>query len=146
MRMLLMLLLTSLASAVFACTGNEPNPTPTPTPPLNPTQTPDIPATVEAGILATTEAEASIDATVTARVEAARASEPTPIPTPTAAPTPTPTPTPPVAQTDGEIEAMASRLYDCIQGNEEFRQLFEQGAVFVVAAEGLTQEGAADLN
>ena len=40
---------------------------------------------------------------------------------------------------------MARRLYHCIQENEEFRQVFEQGAAFGVTSEGMTQESATDL-
>ena len=63
-----------------------------------PPPTPDVPATVEAGVIATREAETAIDATVEAKVAAAlTAPTPTTAPMPTATPRPTNTPYPTAA-------------------------------------------------
>ncbi len=98
MRIAVLIFLGIAALAVLACTGSVPESLPTSTPESNPTVTPNIAATIEASILATREAEASIEVTVTARLEATRAAEPTPTPLPTPthtlAPTATPTPRP----------------------------------------------------
>ena len=68
--------------AIIACNGGPAEPTP------------DINATVAAGIRATQEAEAAIDATVSARVAETATASPTATPIPTPTPTPAPTPTP----------------------------------------------------
>lgn len=120
------LVLVSMLWAI-ACTDSTAQP-PTATP--LPEPTPDVQATVEAGVAATKEAEASSVATVEARVAATKAAEPTatPIPTatpqptatvaptatpePTATPAPTPTPTP----ISGD-EKLVRDFFDCLNSN-----------------------------
>ena len=87
MRIASLIFLTILSLAVLACTGRETVPTH------------DIQATVEAGIAKTKEAETSIESTVTARLEATRAAEPSPTQQPTPTFTPQPTLAPTVAPT-----------------------------------------------
>ena len=77
MRVVLLLPLVVLALTALSCTGNEPAPSPAPTFVESATvPTPDISAAVESGIAATKEAEASIEATVTARVKATKPQTP----------------------------------------------------------------------
>ena len=120
--------------------------------------TADVGATVEAGVRGTREAEAGIEGTVAARVAGTAAALPTatPAPTPTATPAPTvaptatpvptatpaPTPAPTAGFTPGEIEVVAGNLYDCVQGNPDFKQIFVEAAVLGVATEGVAQESA----
>ena len=120
--------------------------------------TADVGATVEAGVRGTREAEAGIEGTVAARVAGTAAALPTATPTlvptatatvaPTATPAPTPLPTatpipaPAAGFTPGEIEVVAGNLYDCVQGNPDFKQIFVEAAVLGVATEGVTQESA----
>ena len=78
MRIVILIVLVIFGLAAVACTSEAPSPadTQTASPP-----TPDIPATVEASILSTREAETGIDATVKATVAATLAtSTPTPAP------------------------------------------------------------------
>ena len=100
--------------AAVACTSEAPSPADNQTASQ---PTPDIPATVEASILSTREAEAAIDATVEAKVAAAlTAFAPTPAPmtiatprpTNTPNPTATPRPTPTVAIVDDQGGSVAS--------------------------------------
>ena len=96
MRIVILVVLAIFGLAAVACTSETPSPvdTQTASPP-----TPDVPATVEAGVIATREAETAIDATVEATVAAAlTAPTPTTAPMPTAAPQPTPNPTPTMAE------------------------------------------------
>ena len=91
----------------------------------NPKPSPDLDATVEAWIAATMEAERSIEATVTSRVEATKEAEPTstpeptPTPEPTSTPEPTPTPAPSSATysslTTDEEERLLSDYFDCFK-------------------------------
>lgn len=41
--------------------------------------------------------------------------------------------------TDKEIDTLAGQLFDCLQDNHEYRQVFEQAAAFGAMAEGATQ-------
>ena len=132
--------------AVVGCGGGEVGPTA------------DVGATVEAGVRGTREAEAGIEGTVAARVAGTAAALPTAtlVPTATAAPTvaptatpyptatlvSTPTPAPTAGFTPGEIEVVAGNLYDCVEGNPDFKQIFVDAAVLGVATEGVTQESA----
>ena len=142
--------LAVFALLAVACTGGASEPTAAP---VDREPTPDVQAMVEAGIAATMEADQSIEATVTARVEATKDAEPTstpePTPTltlaPTATPSPTPLPTSPADPASEEMEDTAKRLYDCIQENEAYKKVFQQGAMYGATAEGMTEEGAADL-
>ena len=166
MRSGLLIFLAALSLAVVACAGGESAPSPTPIlepAAIEPTvaPTPDVAATVAAGIAATKEAEAAVEATITARVEATKAAEPTVTPTPTLTPTPQPTPTPTSTPTrmptptplptpteapiQTDINDIAEPLYDCLRENEEMKRLFLQGAVAGVAAEGVSEESAAEL-
>ena len=140
------LLVVGLVVAVVGCGGGEVGPTA------------DVGATVEAGVRGTREAEAGIEGTVAARVAGTAAALPTAtvVPTPTATPAPTvaptatpvptatpaPTPAPTPGFTPGEIEVVAGNLYDCVQGNPDFKQIFVEAAVLGVATEGVTQESA----
>ena len=127
--------------------------------------TADVGATVEAGVRGTREAEAGIEGTVAARVAGTAAALPTatlvptatatPVPTATVAPTATPAPTPlPTATpipapapgfTPGEVKVIAGNMYDCVQENPEFKQIFVDAAVWGVTTGGVTQESAAYL-
>ena len=140
------LLVVGVLVGVVGCGGGEVGPTA------------DVGATVEAGVRGTREAEAGIEGTVAARVAGTAAALPTatPAPTPTATPAPTvaptatpvptatpaPTPAPTAGFTPGEIEVVAGNLYDCVQGNPDFKQIFVEAAVLGVATEGVTQESA----
>ena len=81
MRIIILIVLVIFGLTAVACTSEAPSPadTQTASPP-----TPDVPATVEAGIRGTSEAEAAIDATMEAKV-AATLTTSTPTPTPAAA-------------------------------------------------------------
>ena len=79
MRIVILIVLVIFGLAAVACTSEAPSPadTQTASPP-----TPDVPATVEASILGTREAESAVDATVEAKVaETLATSAPTPMPT-----------------------------------------------------------------
>ena len=104
MRIIILIVLVIFGLTAVACTSEAPSPADTQTASL---PTPDVPATVEAGIRGTREAETAIDATVEAKVAATlttSAPSPTPMltatprptntPWPTATPYPTPTPEP----------------------------------------------------
>ena len=95
MRTAILIALVIFGLAAVACTSEEPSPadTQTASPP-----TPDVPATVEASILSTREAETAIDATVEAKVAETltiTTSTPRPTNTPEAPPLPTLAPTAP---------------------------------------------------
>ena len=81
MRIIILIVLVIFGLTAVACTSEAPSPadTQTASPP-----TPDVPATVEAGVRGTREAETAIDATVEAKV-AATLTTSTPTPTPAAA-------------------------------------------------------------
>ena len=95
MRIVILIVLVIFGLAAVACTSEAPSPSDTQT---ASTSTPDVPATVEAGVIATREAETAIDATVEAKVAAAlTAPTPTTAAMPTATPRPTSTPRPTAA-------------------------------------------------
>ena len=81
MRIIILIVLVIFGLTAVACTSEAPSPADTQTTSL---PTPDVPATVEAGIRATREAETAIDATVEAKV-AVTLTTSTPTPTPAAA-------------------------------------------------------------
>ena len=90
MRIVVIILFVTAALTLLACSSES---TPTATVPNEQSQpSPDLDATVEAWIAATMEAERSIEATVTSRVEATKEAEPTSTPEPTPTPEPTSTP------------------------------------------------------
>ena len=92
MRIIILIVLVIFGLTAVACTSEAPSPadTQTASPP-----TPDVPATVEAGVRGTREAETAIDATVEAKVAAIlTTSAPSPTPMLTATPRPTNTPWP----------------------------------------------------
>ena len=96
MRIIILVLLVISGLTAAACTGEAPSPADTQTA-SRPTV--DVPATVEAGVSGTREAETAIDATVEAKVAAALTTTtsipgPTNTPRPTATPYPTATPGP----------------------------------------------------
>ena len=92
MRIIILIVLVTFGLTAVACTSEAPSPADTQTASR---PTPDIPATVEAGIRATREAETAIDATVEAKVAAIlTTSAPSPTPMPKATPRPTNTPRP----------------------------------------------------
>ena len=91
MRVVLLIFLAIVSLAALACTGGETEPTSAPAA-SEPTH--DVAATVEAGIQGTQEAQASIDATVEARVVEARVVAALTTPYPTATPYQTATPYP----------------------------------------------------
>ena len=68
MKIVILIVLVVFGIAAVACTSEAPSPADNQTASQ---PTPDIPATVEASILSTREAEAAIDATVEAKVAAA---------------------------------------------------------------------------
>ena len=116
----------------------------------NPAPTQDITAAVEAAVEATREAERAVEETSTPIPTATRRPTPTryptytPVPTHTPFPTPTFVATPPAYSVDpGDIEQAVTALYDCIQSNEQFKELFIQGAL--LEAEGLQPETARSL-
>ena len=128
MRIVILIVLVIFGLAAVACTSEAPSPADNQTASQ---PTPDIPATVEASILGTREAEAAIDATVEAKVAAAlTASAPTPAPLPIATPRPTntpyptttPRPTPTVVIVDDQGGSVASdraalaALYNATEG------------------------------
>ena len=181
MKLLILCMLCFSVLWAIACSGGTTE-TPEATEPKEPT--PDIRATVESGVVATLEANQSIGATITARVEATKTAEPTatpdPTPTllptatsvevakaaePTATPDPTPTllptatrqapptpmpqatatPMPPSEYEHGEIEDLATQLYNCLQENGEYQEIYKLSAVSGAILEGMSSEGAADL-
>ena len=81
MRIIILIVLVIFGLTAVACTSEAPSPADTQTASQ---PTPDIPATVEAGIRGTREAETAIDATVEAKV-AVTLTTSTPAPTPAAA-------------------------------------------------------------
>ena len=81
MRIIILIVLVIFGLTAVACTNEAPSPADTQTASL---PTPDVPATVEAGVRGTREAETAIDATVEAKV-AATLTTSTPAPTPAAA-------------------------------------------------------------
>ena len=92
MRIIILIVLVIFGLTAVACTSEAPSTADTQTASR---PTPDIPATVEAGIRATREAETAIDATVEAKVAAIlTTSAPSPTPMPKATPRPTNTPWP----------------------------------------------------
>ena len=92
MKIIILIVLVIFGLTAVACTGEVPSPADTQTASL---PTPDVPATVEAGIRGTREAETAIDATVEAKVAATlTTSAPSPTPMLTATPRPTNTPGP----------------------------------------------------
>ena len=92
MKIIILIVLVIFGLTAVACTGEVPSPADTQTASL---PTPDVPATVEAGIRGTREAETAIDATVEAKVAATlTTSAPSPTPMLTATPRPTNTPWP----------------------------------------------------
>ena len=134
-------LVTVVLMAVAAgCSGSVPPPTA------------DVDATVEARVGAAREADL---ATAEARAEAIRAAAPTdtPVPVPTSTPVPVPTDTPvstlvptpePYVVAPGSVERGVDVLYACLQTHEEFRALFVSG----IESSGLDRdsaEGLADL-
>ena len=156
MKLLILGMLCFSVLWAIACNGDAMEP-PEATEPQEPT--PDIRATLESGAVATQEANRSIEATITARVEATKAALPTatPDPTPTLLPTaihqtpPTPrpqataTPMPPSGYEHGEIESLAVQLYNCLQENGEYREIYKSRAVSDAMLEGMSPEGADDL-
>ena len=92
MRIIILIVLVIFGLTAVACTSEAPSPADTQTASR---PTPDVPATVEAGIRGTREAETAIDATVEAKVAATlTTSAPSPTPMLTATPWPTNTPWP----------------------------------------------------
>ena len=92
MKIIILIVLVIFGLTAVACTSEVPSPADTQTASL---PTPDVPATVEAGIRGTREAETAIDATVEAKVAATlTTSAPSPTPMLTATPRPTNTPWP----------------------------------------------------
>ena len=92
MRIIILIVLVIFGLTAVACTSEAPSPADTQTASQ---PTPDIPATVEAGVRGTREAETAIDATVEAKVAAIlTTSAPSPTPMLTATPWPTNTPWP----------------------------------------------------
>ena len=90
MRIIILIVLVISGLTAVACSSEPPS---TPTEQTESRPTADVPATVEAGIRGTREAETAIDATVEAKVAAALpTSTSTPAPMPTATPPPTNTP------------------------------------------------------
>ena len=84
MKIIILIVLVIFGLTAVACTGEVPSPADTQTASL---PTPDVPATVEAGIRGTREAETAIDATVEAKVAATlTTSAPSPTPMLTATP------------------------------------------------------------
>ena len=79
------------------------------------TREPDISATVSARVQETKQAERRIEETVQAKIEQTREAE--------ISPTPTPTPTPAPGENE-RLDKIFSEYYDCIQNNQNFRQLF----------------------
>ena len=88
MRTAILIVLAIFCLAVVACSSEAPAPADTQT---ASSPTPDVPATVEAGLRSTREAETAVDATVEAKV-AATLTTSAPTPMPTATPTATPKP------------------------------------------------------
>ena len=81
MRTAILIVLVIFSLAVVACSSEAPSPADTQT---ASSPTPDVPATVEAGLRSTREAETAVDATVEAKVAATlTTSAPTPMPTAT---------------------------------------------------------------
>ena len=127
MRMLGLLLLTGLILAGCA----------------NPAPTQDITAAVEAAVGATRQAERAVEETSIPIPTATRRPTPTRYPTYTPFPTPTFVPTPiPYAVDPGDIEQSVNNLYDCIQSDEEFREIILQGAALGLEREGVPPETA----
>ena len=96
MRIIILIVLVISGLTAVACSSEAPSTVDEQTA-SRPTA--DVPATVEAGIRSTREAETAIDATVEAKVAAALTNAtatpyPTPTPEPTLTPRPTPTPRP----------------------------------------------------
>ena len=92
MRIIILIVLVIFVLTAVACTSEVPSPADTQTASL---PTPDVPATVEAGVRGTREAETAIDATVEAKVAATlTTAAPSPTPMLTATPWPTNTPWP----------------------------------------------------
>ena len=93
MRIIILIVLVISGLTAVACSSEAPSPADEQ---ATSRPTADVPATVEAGIRATREAETAIDATVEAKVAATltTSSTPTPAPMPTATPRPTNTPLP----------------------------------------------------
>ena len=133
---LIVLIFTLAVAVAIACSPSEP--------------TVDVQATVEAGIQSTKEAEASVESTVTARLEATKVAEPTP----TATPEPTHTPRPTraavvIAETivpqgleKSETTEKAERLFDCMVNNPAYAALYKRAAVQNMVAQGMTEEAA----
>ena len=88
MRTAILIVLVIFCLAAVACSSEAPAPADTQT---ASSPTPDVPATVEAGLRGTREAETAVDATVEAKV-AATLTTSAPTPMPTATPTATPKP------------------------------------------------------
>ena len=98
MKIIILIVLVIFGLTAVACTSEAPSPADTQTASL---PTSDVPATVEAGVIATGEAETAIDATVEAKV-AATLTTSTPSPTPMLTATPRPTNTPWPTSTPGQ--------------------------------------------
>ena len=98
MRIIILIVLVIFGLTAAACTSEVPSPADTQTASR---PTPDVPATVEAGIRGTREAETAIDATVEAKVAATLTTSTTPTPTPMLTATPRPTNTPWPTSTPG---------------------------------------------
>ncbi len=117
MKWFLTLALVSILAV--ACAGAAPAYTPQPTV--------DVGATVDAAVEATRAVERRARATSEAQAEATRAAVPTETPVPTATPVSmtllVPTPEPFVVA-PGEVEESVDKLYDCLQEDAVFRDVF----------------------
>ena len=149
MRALAILLSAFAAATLIACSASKP--------------TADVPATVEAGIQSTKEAEAAVASTVTAQVESARAAERTPtaettatlaptrIAAPTARPEPTPQPQvtmPPATarpQTDWDAAALAIELFTCMKENRLYAEWYKRSRIQRAVAGGASEDVATEL-
>ena len=153
---LALFLLACACFAILACTTETPTDQPPPTPNVEATVAAGIAATREAETQATLEAEgykATVEVRVAATLAAIPTATPTPVPTPTMRPTatpwptrtPRPTPTPLPVPTDTEIERLISDYYDCLQANEEFKELSWSGVELAFESEGMTEEEAREM-
>ena len=105
MRIIILIVLVIFGLTAVACTSEAPSPADTQTASL---PTPDVPATVEAGVRGTREAETAIDATVEAKV-ASTLTTSAPSPTPMLTGTPRPTNTPWPTSTPGPMPKATPR-------------------------------------
>lgn len=133
MKWFLTLALVSILAV--ACAGAAPAYTPQPTV--------DVGTTVDAAVEATRAVERRARATSEAQAEATRAAVPTETPVPTATPVSmtllVPTPEPFVVA-PGEIEESVDKLYDCLQEDAVFRDVFFSGIRAGLAESGVSPE------